>query len=209
MENFPSNSQQPKAKTEEKPAEKVIPKVVAGKVTRRKPPLGKRFREIFIGDTDQGVFDFVFGTILVPAMKDMITDAVSAGVERMIFGDAREARRQRPSAGAFGNSNHTNYNRYSSNQRRPDPQPMARRRETHNFDQIIFASWEEANDVLKTMWDIIQKYDAISVKDLYEMVGEEFHYTDEKFGWTRLGNARVQRVSSGYLLNLPAPEDLD
>ena len=67
MENFPSNSQTQRAPITEKPVEKVVPRVVEGNATRRKKPLGKRIREMFLPDGEGSVMDFVLGEVLVPA----------------------------------------------------------------------------------------------------------------------------------------------
>lgn len=211
MENFPSNSQHPKADEAEKPSEKVVPRVVEGNVTRRKRPLGKRVREMFLADGDGTVMDFVFGEVLVPALKDMVTDAVSQGFERMIYGDSRASMRRNRSSGAFGSTQaHVAYNRYSSSTRRDDRPPVNRRaRGSHAFDDIIIPSRAEAMEVIDTLRDMIKRYDAVSVKELYEMTGQEFHFTDEKFGWMDLRDAGVSRVSNGYLLDLPKAEPID
>jgi hypothetical protein len=211
VEEFPSNSHQPKATVTEKPAEKVVPRVVEGNVTRRKKPLGTRVREMFLPDGEGSVMDFVFGEVLVPALKDMMTDAVSQGFERMIYGESRSSvRRNRPSTGAFGTPARVAYNQYSSGPRRDDRPSMSRRaRGLHDFDEIIIPSRGEAIEVIDSLNDMIRKYESVSVKELYEMVGVEFHYTDEKFGWTDLHNAGVRRVSNGYLLDLPKYEPID
>jgi len=44
----------------------------------------------------------------------------------------------------------------------------------------------------------------VSVADLYELVGIQGSYTDNKYGWTKnIRNASVVRVRDGYLLKLP------
>ena len=208
MDEFPSNSMAPKPKPAEKPEEKVVKPITSGKVVRRKKPLGVRLREMFIGDSDQGVVEYVLGEVMVPALKEMVTDAVSQGIERMIFGENRPNRkRSSGSSGPFGNTGYTNYNRYSSNKREDRPR---RTRQSHDFDDVILDSRQEAQEVIDTLIDWIGKYDAVSVKDLYELVGEEFHHTDEKWGWTNLDRASVRRVGNqSYLLVLPKTEPLD
>lgn len=56
------------------------------------------------------------------------------------------------------------------------------------------------------MDDLIDKYGTVSVGDLYELLGEEPAYTDEKWGWTDLTESGIRRVRDGYLLQLPQPE---
>lgn len=212
MDEFPSNSHSPKPPPEEKAEVKHVQKVVEGKVTRRKKPLGKRVKEMFLADGEVSVADYVFGEVLIPALKDMMTDAVSQGFERMVYGESRSNnRRTRPTTGAFGSSpNQVNYTRYSSSNQRKDERPTNRRqRGSHEFDEIILGSRAEAQDVIGSLRDIIDKYDTVSVQDLYEMVGVDFHHTDSKWGWTNLDDAIVRRISNGYLLDLPKTEPID
>ena len=87
---------------------------------------------------------------------------------------------------------------------------MSRRaKATHNFDEIILATRHEAEEVIDRLFDLISRYETATVADLYELVGEDRSYTDDKWGWTDIRGAGVQRVRNGYLLNLPRPEPLD
>lgn len=208
---FPSNSQNPKAAGDESVPEKKKGPIVSGKVSRRKKPLGVRFREMFLADSDQSVFDYIVGDVLVPALKDMMTDAVSQGFERMIYGETRPNRR-RSSSTAFGGTNYTNYNNRYSNSPRPAERPSVNRRArgSHDFDGIVLDSRSEAEEVINTLVDYIGKYEQATVQDLYELVGEPFHHTDSKWGWTSLEMAGVRRVgTNGYMLVLPKTEPID
>lgn len=66
----------------------------------------------------------------------------------------------------------------------------------------------EAETVLDNLYDILNKYDVVSVSDLYELVGITPQHTDQKWGWTTLQGAGVSRMRDGYLLNLPEPQPL-
>lgn len=210
--DFPSNSRQQVPK---KPAEqKKVEQVVQGSVVRRKKPLGKRLTETFVGGDAKGVWGFVALDVLVPAAKDMLADAVSQGVERMIFGEARSRSRR---TGRHPGESYISYNRYSSGGRREDPRDrepqrpsLSRRaRASHDFDEIILATRVEADEVIDRLFDIVAKYEMATVADLYNLVGIADNYTDDKWGWTDIRGASVTRVRNGYLLDLPRPEPLD
>ena len=208
MENYPGNSRKAK---EEKNEQKEVKKVIAGEAIRKKKPLSRRFMETFVGGDDaRSVWQYVLGDVLVPAAKDTISDAVSQGIERMLFGESRGRYQARSRA----SSSYTSYNRYSSSSpfsRREEPRrEMSRRaRATHDFDEIILELKVEAEDVLDNLYELVQKYDTATVADLYEMVGQTANFTDEHWGWTDLRGAGVTRVKNGYLLDLPRPEPLD
>lgn len=219
MNNYPGNGKTARVvtnerstKVEKKSSEKPqIEKVVTGDVIRRKKPLSKRFRETFLGGEDaKGVLNYVTFEVLAPAAKDMIADAVSQGVERMIFGESRGPRRGRPGHRP-GGSGYVSYNKMSSSTvRREDPRPQLSRqaRRTHDFDEIVLATRAEGTDVLDRLYVLIDQYGQASVSDLYELIGITGEYTDEKWGWDNLRGSGVVRVSNGYLLDLPPAEPL-
>lgn len=217
MQDFPANSQAsrlPKQEpaVSEKPAEKKIEAVVTGGVSRRKKPLGKRFAETFFGENLKNVFKWLAEEVLLPAAKDTVTDVVSQGVERLIYGDARSTSRRtgyRPG----GSHGPVSYNRFSSSQppfRREEPRQISyRSRASHDFEEIVLATRHEAEEVISRMFDIVAKYEQASVSDLYCLVDISPKFTDEKWGWTDLRGAGVTRIRNGYLLDLPRPEALD
>jgi len=209
--DYPNNSHKAKSKPE-KVEPKKVERIVAGEVVRRKKPLGKRFSETFMGGDAKGVWGFVAFDVLVPAAKDMAADAVSQGIERMLFGEARSASR-RSSSRSNGPLGHVAYNRYGPSSipiRREEPRNVSRRsRASHNFDEIILATRVEAEEVVDRLFDLVNRYESATVADLYEMVGVDSEYTDDKWGWTDIRGAGVARVRNGYLLDLPKPEPLD
>jgi hypothetical protein len=203
---FPSNKYKdrqsnPKVK---KPQEKKVEQVVVSKVVRRKKPLSKKFTETFVGGDSKSVWEYVAFDVLVPAAKDTIAEAVSSGVERMIFGDSHRSRRGRGRGETY-----TSYNKISSGRGRDRPEISRRARTRHDFDEIILGTRAEATEVIDQLFEILAKYDTVTVADLYELVGITGNYTDDKWGWFDLRGAGVSRIANGYLLDLPKPEPLD
>jgi hypothetical protein len=208
MDEFPANSRRPPREPKE---EKKVERAIQSEPIRRKKPLGKKAREIFIGGEAGSVWSYVFMDVMLPAAKDMIADAGSQFIERMIFGESRTNRR--PSRTGGGSGTYTAYNRFAPQSRGPqreEPRNMSRRgRSTHDFDEIILATRVEAEEVVDRLFDLVGRYESASVSDLYSLVGISGNFTDEKWGWTDLRGAGVERVRNGYLLDLPRPEPLD
>lgn len=206
---FPSNSQ--RARTRDKKVEepKKVERVTTNEVVRRKKSLGKRVSETFVG-----ALGFVSLDVLIPAAKDAVADAVSQGIEQMLFGEVRS--RSRSGGRGRSSNGYVSYNRYAPSSalvRREDPRErpsMSRRaRSTHDFDEIILATRVEAEEVIDRLFDLVSRYESAAVSDLYEMVGISGNFTDEKWGWHDIRGAGVTRVRNGYLLDLPRPEPLD
>jgi hypothetical protein len=196
--NYPANSQRSK-KTDEKPK---VEKVVEGDVVQRKQGVGTRMLHNFIAEDSPNVVHYVVMEVLLPAAKNMVSDAVSQGVERLLFGDARPSRSSRPG--------YTTYNRISRATERTDPRPPLSRqaRAMHDFDDIIIASRAEAEDVLDRLRDLVSQYDVATVSDLYDLVGLTGEFTDDKWGWYDLRSASIRAIRGGYLLNLPRTQPI-
>lgn len=176
---------------------------------RKKSPL-VRFREVFFGDDARSVASYVAQDVLLPAAKDMISDAVTQTVERILFGDSSPARR---STSRSSNASYTPYHRASANYKKSngtsDRRGDRRKRASHDFDDIEFDSRAEAEVVLDRLYDLVNDYDYATVSDLYDLVGIDAKFTDENYGWYDLRGSTIRRIRSGYILDLPKPEVLE
>ena len=211
MEPYPGNSRthktQPKSQDEKK-----VSKVISGEPILRKKSLGRRFRETFLtGEDAQSVFIYLFAEVFVPAAKDTISDMVTQGVDRALYGESRGRPPRSRTVGSQISNSVISYNRISTGNRREDPRRPVRdqKRAIHSIDDIVLETRIEAQEVLDNMVEIVANYDSASVADLYELCGFSGPYTNEKWGWTDLRGARLARVRDGYLLDLPKPELLD
>jgi hypothetical protein len=204
MDQFPPNSQKSKGA-----GPKRVERVTSTAVRRKRQPLGKQFRQTFFNGDARMAAEYMVVNSIIPAAKEMMVDAVNAGLERLIYGENRHRR-----SGGSGPLGYVAYNRMS--QRGPEPprnqpqQAMSRpNRMRHAFDQIVINSRQEAEEVLDRMYDLISRYDSASVADLYELTGIQSSHTDQKWGWEDLHGSGVGRVrGGGYLLELPEPISL-
>lgn len=213
MEEFPSNNEKSRGRPERKEPKKVD-RVVQGKVERRKKPLGKRFMEAFLGDGGdrRSVGSFITESIVIPALKETLADAFQQGLEVALFGEARSTSRRtgrRP-----GDNSYVAYNRYSR-AGRDEPRDRDSRREisrrgraNFDFDEIILSTRVEAEEVIDRMFDLVANYEVATVADLYDLCAIDSNFTDQKWGWEDFRGAGIQRVTSGYLLDLPRPEPI-
>jgi hypothetical protein len=215
---FPGNSRRgAPTPTPKEESEKKVEVVVTSEVVRRKRPVGKRLVETFLGGSAREVVQYVLMDVMLPAAKDMFADAVSQGVERLIFGETRSVSRRPSSFRGTGNATYTSYNRMSSTssnsalppRRTAGPSPISQQsRREHDFDEIILATRAEAEMVYSKLQDLIDRYQMVSVADLYSLVGVSASYTDEKWGWTDLHDAKIAFTRGGYRLDLPRTEQI-
>lgn len=213
MENFPSNNSEPdKAEREASREKKKLESIVTSKVSRRKKPLGSRIKEAFTGNDAQTVWSYVLVDVMVPAAKDLVTDAVTSAVRGMIYGEG--ASRDRGLDRGRRGTPRSNYSRYSESptrrtERHEEPRNLSHRaRATHDFDEIILETRVEAEEVIDAMFRLIEKFEMVTVADLYELIDVTGNFTDDKWGWVDIQGAGVKRVRDGYLLELPKPEPM-
>lgn len=204
MSEFPSNSK--KARTE--PPEKDIKRVTSSDAVRRKTPLSKQFSDTFIGGNPKSAAHYVVFGVLIPAAKDALSDGVSQGFERLIYGESRGPKRPRPGGFAPG---HVSYSRMAGVRPGPpqDRRELTRRaRSQHDFDDIVISSRSEAELVVEQLFDLVSQFGSASVADLYTMTGVESTHVDNQWGWTDLEGSSPRKIRGGYLLDLPDPESL-
>jgi hypothetical protein len=203
MDQYPPNSDASKNPPPEDV--KKVERVTSSEPIRRRKSLGKQFKSTFFGGDAKSALRYVMFDVLVPAAKDAIAEAGSEWWQRLVFGDTRRKRSAPPS----GPQGYVSYNRYAMQGHQEPPRAMSRQgRARHNFDEIVLTSRTEAEEVIDRMFDILGRYDAVSVADLYGLVGIDQTHTDYKWGWTDLRGSGVARVRSGYLLDLPDPDPL-
>lgn len=178
-------------------------KVTSGKVSTKKPSLGKKVSDnLFIEDITK-VKNYLIYDIALPAAKKLISESVSSAVDMMLYGETR-----RHDQGSSGGVRRDYTRAYDDRNNRGK---VATRSGTYSYDEIIFDTAADANMVLDEMWKDIDNYGMVSIADMYDHAGVmSERYTDNKYGWTNIRNADVGRNTDGsYYLKLPKPQALD
>ena len=194
MNEYKGNSHRSKeeASTEVVPVKKVE-RVANGK-TRKKGEV-RKLADAFIAEDIKSVKDYIIQDVLIPAAKKAIVEMFDSGINMLVYGESKPKNRDR-------NNSRVSYTKYYERERDYERGTRTRVR-GYDYDDIILDTRREAEEVLDRMQDLIDTYGMVSVADLYDLVGINGSYTDNKYGWTRLRDADVQRVRDGYLLKLP------
>ena len=191
MAEYKGNSHRSKEQNEV--VEKKVEQIAKGK-TKKKSEV-KKFADTFIAEDITSVKDYILMEVLLPAAKKAISDIVTNGIDMILYGETRSKSKSRESR--------VSYTKYYDRDRDYERPTRTRGRYGYDYDDIILDTRKEAEEVLDRMDDLIDNYGMVSVADLYDLVGVSGNYTDNKYGWTNLRNADVQRVRDGYLLKLP------
>lgn len=202
-EEYKSNSHRSKEQAHEPIEDKKIEKVVTGTVKQRKKTGLSRAASTFMpGDVDS-VKSYILMDVLVPSIKRAISDIVCNGIN-MLLGESTR--------GKGGNSigAKVSYRQYyrDPDERRDYAMPRAQAQAQYSYDDIVFGNRGDAEEVLYRMEELLERFEVVSVADLFDMAGISCNYTDNKYGWTDLRSAHVERVRDGYIINLPRATSL-
>ena len=63
----------------------------------------------------------------------------------------------------------------------------------------------EAEDILKELRGIIDRYGDVSVEELYDLITVVSSFTDSTQGWRDLRQATIKEGPEGYTISLPQP----
>lgn len=211
MENYPGNRRTTDKKPEvaKKETKKIVESVVSGAVEVRKKPLGKRFAETFFGGDARGAAHSIFFDVMIPSAKDMLVNAGQEAIERMFYGEVRStASRNRSGLAKAAVTNYRSFSTSPTRREEPRQQISRRARERHDFDEILFETRVDAEEVLDGLFELLSTFEVVTVADMYSLAGKTGEFTDENWGWTSLQGSNVLRARPGWILDLPRPEPL-
>lgn len=198
---FPGNSE---TKDSESSKERIRP-IVKGRVIKK--GWGTKFKEAVISTDNPSIMDYLFYDILVPAAKETISNIISGGIELLLFGE----KRHRPeNVRRDGSKSYVSYGSYYNGNDEPSKrQEFRHAKDRHSFDDVIFNSRGEAEDVLSKMSELIEEYGIVSVADFYDLCNISSSFTDNRYGWNSFKEAFTERTRDGYIIRLPRTKPLN
>ena len=202
MNDYKPNSNRFKEEQKEKTQEKKVEKVVTGKViTRKKSGLSKIAGE-FISEDAKNIKSYVFGEVLIPAIKKAISDIVTDGIDMILYGGTKPGNKRSA-------VDRVSYRNYYDRDNRSSVRSSSASYSGYSYDDIVLSTRGEAEDVLLRMDELMETYGLVRVADLYDLVGVTGSYTDNKYGWTNIRNAEIVRVRDGYMIKMPRAVPID
>ncbi len=172
---------------------KKINRIVTGDVKIEKKKSALKFGDVFLPKDMDGVKRYVLAELLIPEIKSLLLSIF----ETILNG---------PDGGRRSKSGEpTNYSRqYDNTQKTRDPSQSV-----YDFGKVYIQDRTEAQDVLIQMDDIINEYGKVSVSDLMDCLGKTAKWTDNKYGWTDIKNAKIVHTRYGWAIDLPKVNPLD
>lgn len=172
-----------------------VNKVIRGDITESKKSIGRKIREAFTSEDRKSIGEYIIFDVIIPAVKNTISDLTIGAVDMWLFGDSKHSR-------ASKNGVRTAYNTIYARDPRTVSNAQAHK-DIYDYNEIILDNRGDAELVLDQMIDILEEYKSVSVAELYDLVGLPSDYTDQNYGWKSLATACVERRNNGYLIKLP------
>lgn len=198
--------------------------VVTKKAPRKKGVIERLVVAIIGPDGIPAISSYLNHEIILPAVKDVIVNSISSGVQMMMYGSDQAPRQSgiprqynRPSGNRNYYSNRTNYSGSSSHSSTPaynrgrNGYTKPNRPDSVDTSSFPIEDRTEALDVLAALSKQAYDYGIVSLADFYDLIGIDSSFTDERWGWTSQDIEREGRVvNSGrdYAVLLPDPTRL-
>ncbi len=201
MKEFKGNSNINKQPTVER--EKLAP--ITKNVTVKKESEFKKFKNNFFAEDANTVKGQVFTSVIIPGIQRLLTDMVKTGVDILVYGGSRKDSRD-------SRAGNISYSSYYSRNREPEYNKIPQstyNKSAFSFNEVVLFDRGEAEEVLMSLREQIDRYGMVSVADFYDMVGQAAPYTANKHGWRDLDNVGIDRVRDGFSINFPKATPLD
>lgn len=197
MAEYSSNSFRSRRENDNKEREVVPEKRVKAPVARgerrKKSDIAKAVATFITPDDAENIKQYIIWDVIVPLIKRGISDTVNA----VLYPGGSPDRR--------GGSKVSYSSIYDNGRTRENTV----RRDVYSYDDISFRTRGEAENILMSMEDILDRYKLVSVADLYDLAGITCSHTDYKYGWTSLSGAKVISCRDGYFIKLSRPMPIE
>ena len=197
-DNLPDNSHRSRNEKQAMIEGKRVEKVVHGKVKTKKNN-ARKLTNVFITEDAANVKNYVLFDVIIPSIKKALYDLVVGALDMTLFGGRGGGSNDKRSIS--DKISYKDYNSISKRNERSYGNTITT--SGYSYDDIVLETRGEAESVLSRMDEIISEYDEVRVADLYDLVGITGDYTDNKYGWTNIRNARVVRTRDGYKIEMP------
>lgn len=197
MSEYKPNSHKFKAEQASQEEKKKVEKVVKGVVKTKKKNEIHKLADIFIAEDIRTVKSYALMEVLVPAIKKAVSDIVTNGIDMILYGGSgRPSDRSRSSKVSY-----VSYNKFSEREERRTYDSGSRTR--FDYDDLVFDNRGEAQVVLDHLMDTIESYGMATIADMYDLAGITPPFTSNRYGWTSLKSASIERVRDGYIIKTP------
>lgn len=207
MTNYANNSIKNRGEKQEGP-KKEVKKIVKGAAKTKKKSEMSKIATNMISEEAKSIKEYAIYEVVIPVIKDTITQLVKGSIDMIFYGEVRNTGGSR--GGRTGNASKVSYRDYYDDGKKGRDVRDSRTSTRYSYDDILFDSSQDANDVLVRMDEIVEQYGVVTVADLFDLAGITGNgYTDQNYGWTSTRSAEVLRNRDGeYYLKIQRPSSI-
>lgn len=187
--------------------EKKLTKVVSGKVNPKPKKMMDRFLgTIMPGDRDS-VKSYLYEDVLIPAIKKLVSDIITNGVDLILYPDGGGSTRKSRSRFSFTSPYEDIFDRNRSRGSMSAQKSYSR---PFEYDDLIYENRNDAEIILESLDSMIEKFGVATIADAYDLSGVTTrNYTLGNYGWTDLSRAKIMRIRDGYIIKFPQAMPID
>lgn len=184
-----------------------VERIVESEVVQRTPSVWSRVANTFLGSDMRTVGSGVLFDVVIPSLKELLFETGKEGLARSLYGGAERPNQHRPGAKVnySGLAKTTKIVGSGLAARSERPEPTREMRVRHDFSELYLPTKGEAEKTLDALFDLVDQYEVANVADLYDLLGIQRTYVDERWGWLDLRGSSTEWTRHGYRLNLPKP----
>lgn len=182
--------------------------IVAAQAPKKKGLIGRLITGLAGPEGLAGVGTYVNEEIIIPAIKGIIVDGVTSGINRIMYGDKGGYRGGTGYGGGYRPT--TNYsNRYQpqSSYRDREPEPRRATVQSGHVEEFLIENRHDAAHVLTVLSENADRYGSVSIADYYDLISAPTQFTDNNRGWSfrDIQAATIVPVAGGFIIRFPQP----
>ena len=177
--------------------------------TRKKEGIFRKFIKEWIPlpDTAETMEDYLVKDVAAPGLKNLLYSLVTKTLSFFLFHNSDK--------GSPSKSNvvgKVSYRQYytSSNPAGTSNNSRSAASQGYLYPDTCYETRGDAEMVLETMRDVLDKYQVVTMADMFELSGLVTQPGDFKFGWTDLSSASIERLRDGtYTIKINKAKPID
>lgn len=149
----------------------------------------------FFSEDAKTVGSHVLGTVLIPSLQKLLSDAVKNAIDWIIYG----SKGSKPRTGA-GTISYSSFYQSQGYNQQGYSNPMVQRptNSVYSVDDMYVPTRQEAEAVLARMNEAVIKYGSVSVLTFYNLIGQPGQFTSDKYGWRNVESAYTIQVTGNF-----------
>lgn len=177
-----------------------------GASIRKKSEL-KKAADSFIVEDAKTVGSALLRDIIIPSIKKTVSELGKTAIDMFLYGRAGKT------SSAPKTYSNASYRRpYDRVEAIDTPKKVSR--DVLEYDEILFETWEKAEEVRLDLLETVKKSGVATVAELYEFSGlKTDNYMHNKWGWANLTGTMVKAVYDNgdrrFMIKLPKPIPID